>query len=104
MTKTEERMLRDLHAKGVSAREVAIQLGWTEGRVVGRWWRMGLRRRRPSLSPKEIEELRDGLTRYDRYRPNRHGDRQRPIKRPPKRPPMQAEARFVNPEDRRAGR
>lgn len=99
-----DQVLRNLHASDLTVHQAAQYLGWTDGRLAGRWWRMGLRRRRPHLTDEEVADLGRRIRDEDRRRPTKNSNRTKPLRRPPRRLPPSVLTRFVNPEDKRAGR
>jgi len=97
-----------LHARGLTKTEAAKAAGCSIGTVSGIWWKAGLRRKRPNLTPEELEQQHRDIQRANAQR-FQGGEvwlrrKARQGKPAPPAKTIAHEARFLRPEDRRAGR
>ena len=86
-----------LYAKGWSLTQIGLVVQRTRNAVAGRFWRMGVVKTRPPVTPEEMAARRqDWVHRKKAWRKQRAAKR---IARPCTLP-----SRFLNPDDRRACR
>ena len=100
--KNEIELAKKLFEQGLSAKEAAERMGRPKGSINGLWWRLGLSKFLPGSAAQLATARR---VEKNATRPTRKKERKRHVIKPlPPRMLTDWQTRFLNPDDRRAGR